>query len=167
MVSIVLLQNDPYLFCCNDLELFKRAYPIGGSRDHYETMKENGVLSFRANRDKCKGLQKQTQRWILDILQSISRNKHAIVKKHCWSDRLFPLWYLFILTVFIYASVVLEQRQYKNDSTESRCMLILKLPPFFPHHIGEWKRAAISKQTFIWTLSSRSYIILALIKYYY
>ena len=42
-------------------------------------------------------------------------------------------------------------------------MLILKLPPFFPHRIAKWKRAAISKHTFIWSLSSRSYIILALV----
>ena len=41
-------------------------------------------------------------------------------------------------------------------------MLILKLLPLFPHRLAECKRAAISKQTFIWTLSSRSYIILAL-----
>ena len=26
--------------------------------------------------------------------------------------------------------VILEQRQYKNDSTKSRCMLILKMPYF-------------------------------------
>merc|ERR1719468_1237079 len=30
---------------------------------------------------------------------------------------------------------LLEQRQYKNDSTEFRCMLVLKLPPFFPHRV--------------------------------
>ena len=58
---------------------------------------------------------------------------------------------------------LLEQRLYKNDSTESRCMLILKSPPFFPHRIAEWKSAAISKQTFIWTPSSLSYIILSLV----
>ena len=58
---------------------------------------------------------------------------------------------------------LLEQRQYKNDSTELRCMLILKLPPFFPHRIAEWKSAANSKQTVIWSPSIRSYIILALV----
>ena len=57
---------------------------------------------------------------------------------------------------------LLEQGQYKNDSTEFKCMLILKLPPLSPHRIAEWKRAAISKQTFFWSPSSRSYIILAL-----
>ena len=41
-------------------------------------------------------------------------------------------------------------------------MLILKLPPFFPHRIAEWKSAENSKQTFIWSPSIRSYIILAL-----
>ena len=32
---------------------------------------------------------------------------------------------------------VLEQRQYKNNSMEFRCMLILNLPPCFPHRIAE------------------------------
>ena len=41
-------------------------------------------------------------------------------------------------------------------------MLILKLPPFFPHRIADWKSAANSKQTFIWSPSIRSYIILDL-----
>ena len=58
---------------------------------------------------------------------------------------------------------VLEQRQYKNDSAEFRCMLILNLPPCFPHRIAEWKSAPNSKQTFIWSPSIRSYIILALV----
>ena len=31
----------------------------------------------------------------------------------------------------------LEQRQYKNNSTEFRCMLILNLPPCFAHRIAE------------------------------
>ena len=57
---------------------------------------------------------------------------------------------------------LLEQRQYKNDSTEFRCMLILNLPPCFPHRIAEWKSAPNSKQAFIWSPSIRSYIILAL-----
>ena len=56
----------------------------------------------------------------------------------------------------------LEQRQYKNYSTEFRCVLILNLPPCFPHRIAEWKSAPNSKQTFIWSPSIRSYIILAL-----
>ena len=37
----------------------------------------------------------------------------------------------------IKANILLEQRQYKNDSTEFRCMLILNLPPCFPHRIAE------------------------------
>ena len=45
----------------------------------------------------------------------------------------------------------LELRQYKNDSMKSICMLVLKLPLFFPHRIGEWKRVAISKQTYLLT----------------
>ena len=42
-------------------------------------------------------------------------------------------------------------------------MFILKLPPFFTWLNGEGKRAAISKLTFIWTSSSRSYIVFALV----
>ena len=42
-------------------------------------------------------------------------------------------------------------------------MLILNLPPCFTHRIAEWKSAPNSKQTFIWSPSIRSYIILALI----
>ena len=42
-------------------------------------------------------------------------------------------------------------------------MLILKLPPKFPRRIAESKGAAISKQTFTRTPSSRSEIILALV----
>ena len=45
-------------------------------------------------------------------------------------------------------------------------MLILNLPPCFPHRIAEWKSAPNSKQTFIWSPSIRSYIILAL-KFYF
>ena len=63
---------------------------------------------------------------------------------------------------FIRLEYKLEQRQYKNDSTEFRCMLILKLPLFSPHHLAERKSAPISKQTFISTPSRRSYITLAL-----
>ena len=66
----------------------------------------------------------------------------------------------------MYPVDVLEQRQYKNDSKESRWMLILKLPPFSAHRLAQWKRAAISQQTFIRTPSSRSYIILALGSHY-
>ena len=38
----------------------------------------------------------------------------------------------------------------------------LKLPHFFTRQYGEGKRAAISKSTYIWTPSSRSYIVFAL-----
>ena len=43
-----------------------------------------------------------------------------------------------------------------------KCMLVLKLPCFFPHRIGGWKSAAISKQSYLLTPSSRSYVVLAL-----
>ena len=42
-------------------------------------------------------------------------------------------------------------------------MFVLKLPLFFPRLYGEGKRAAISKLTYIWTPSSGSYIIFALV----
>ena len=41
-------------------------------------------------------------------------------------------------------------------------MFVLKLVRFFTRLYGEGKRAAISKSTYIWTLSSRSYIVFAL-----
>ena len=59
--------------------------------------------------------------------------------------------------------ILLEQRWYKNESTETRWMFVLNLPPCFPHRIAEWNSAPNSKQTFIWSPSIRSYIILALI----
>ena len=37
-----------------------------------------------------------------------------------------------------------------------------KIAAFFPHRLGEWKAAPISKQTYLVTPSSRSYIVLAL-----
>ena len=57
---------------------------------------------------------------------------------------------------------VLELRQKKNNSTESRCMPVLRLPLFFTCLYSEEKSAAVSKLTCIWTPSSRSYIVLAL-----
>ena len=41
-------------------------------------------------------------------------------------------------------------------------MFVLKLPPFFTQLYGDGKRAAISKLTYIWTQSSRSYIVFVL-----
>ena len=41
-------------------------------------------------------------------------------------------------------------------------MFVLKLPRFFTRLFGEGKKAAISKLTYIWTPSSRSYIVFAL-----
>ena len=45
--------------------------------------------------------------------------------------------------------VLLELRQYKNNFVSVKRMLDLKLSPFSPchGHVGEGKRAAISKQT--------------------
>ena len=55
----------------------------------------------------------------------------------------------------------LEQRQYKNDSTQSKIFLVLKLPRFFTSHIGNWK-ARRFQESFLTELS-RSYIVFALI----
>ena len=60
---------------------------------------------------------------------------------------------------------VLELRQSKNGFVSVIRMLVLKLPPFFPCHVGEGKRAAISKQTCFSQKGVRSYIVLALIQY--
>ena len=41
-----------------------------------------------------------------------------------------------------------------------------EIAALFHSAIGEGKRAAISKLTFIWTLSSRSYIVFALVSFH-
>ena len=79
-----------------------------------------------------------------------------------WPGSLHLTWFLAKFYNKFHQRNKLDQTKYKNDSTESRCMLILKLPPFSPHCIAEWKSTPISKQTFIWTQSSSSCIILAL-----
>ena len=56
-------------------------------------------------------------------------------------------------------STFLELRQYKNDSTQSKNFLVLKLQRFFTIHIGD---KAISKQESFLTELSHSYIVLAL-----
>ena len=42
-------------------------------------------------------------------------------------------------------------------------MFDLKLPRFFTRLYGEWNRAAISRSTYIWTPSSRTYIVFAVV----
>ena len=68
-----------------------------------------------------------------------------------------------IMLIWEGSNFSLELRWYKNNSTESRWMFVLKLPPFFTRLNGEGKMAAISKLTLIWTPSSRSYIVFALV----
>ena len=48
------------------------------------------------------------------------------------SERIFHKSKIPVTFSLIYQKIlqILEQRQYKNDSTESRCMFILKLPHF-------------------------------------
>ena len=60
--------------------------------------------------------------------------------------------------------LLLELRQYKNESMESISMFDLKLPRFFPRLRGEGKGAAISKLIYSLTASSISYTVLALPK---
>ena len=62
--------------------------------------------------------------------------------------------------------LLLELRQYKNGFVSVKCMLVLKLPPFFPCRVDEGKRAAISKQTWFSQKRVRSYIVLALMGSY-
>ena len=57
----------------------------------------------------------------------------------------------------------LELRQYKNGLASLKSMLVLKLPPFFPHQHGKEKRAAISKTACLSQKRIRSYIVLALV----
>ena len=58
----------------------------------------------------------------------------------------------------------IELREYKNDSTV-QMYVSFEIATHFPspHAV---KSAAISKQTHIWTPSSRSYIVLALVNDY-
>ena len=53
-------------------------------------------------------------------------------------------------------------RQYKNDGIAKRNLFVLKLPHFLTHCIGEWKSAAISKETNYFGQLCPSYIFLAL-----
>ena len=57
---------------------------------------------------------------------------------------------------------ILEPRQYKNDSIQSKIIPRLKLPRFFTHLYGQGKRAAISKLELFLTEWSRSYFVFAL-----
>ena len=57
----------------------------------------------------------------------------------------------------------LELRQFKNEFVSSvKRMLVLKLPPFFPHLHGKGESAAISKLACVSQKRIRSYIVLAL-----
>ena len=51
---------------------------------------------------------------------------------------------------------LLKQRQNKNDLGWSKTKSILKLARFFPHRLGEWKRAAILKLIMLSTKRCRS-----------
>ena len=70
----------------------------------------------------------------------------------------FTRWCLKAPSSFFY----LELRQYKNGFVSVKSLMVLKLPRFFPCRVGEWKKAAISKQTCVSQKWVRSYIVLAL-----
>ena len=59
----------------------------------------------------------------------------------------------------------LELRQFKNGFVSVKCMLVLKLTPFFPCRVGEGKRAAISKLACVSQKRILSCIVLALVRY--
>ena len=59
--------------------------------------------------------------------------------------------------------VLLELRQYKKDSIQSKKLPSLNLPRFFSHLHGEKKSAAISKLACFSQKRDRSYIVLALV----
>ena len=48
----------------------------------------------------------------------------------------------------------LEPRQYMNGFASVKNILVLKLPRFFPCHVGEGKSAAVPKQTCFFTEAS-------------
>ena len=56
---------------------------------------------------------------------------------------------------------LLEQRQYKKDSSQTKIILVLKLPRFFSHHVGDEKARQFQNWIFF-TDWGRSYIVLAL-----
>ena len=60
-------------------------------------------------------------------------------------------------------SLFLEQRQYKNNSIQSKKIPVLILPRFFPRRVGDEKERQFQNWTFF-TEWSRSYIFLALLR---
>ena len=56
----------------------------------------------------------------------------------------------------------LEQRQYKNDSIQSKKIPILNLPRFFPHRVDDEKQRQLQSRILFSTEWSCSYIVLAL-----
>ena len=58
---------------------------------------------------------------------------------------------------------MLKHNQYKNDATQLKNFLGLKLPPFFPSPCRCRKKAAISKSRIFSTESRRSYIYCTLV----
>ena len=60
----------------------------------------------------------------------------------------------------LFVCLLLEPIEYQNNSTESRCMFVLKLPRFFTRPYGEGKSTVIS--IFAYICTSSFYIVLAL-----
>ena len=58
---------------------------------------------------------------------------------------------------------MLELKQYNNELASVKTILVLKLPPFFPHLLGKRKRAAISKLACVSQKQIRSYNVFALV----
>ena len=52
----------------------------------------------------------------------------------------------------------LKHNQYKKDANQLKNFLVLKLPSFFLHRVGDGKKAAISKSRDFSTELRRSYI---------
>ena len=83
---------------------------------------------------------------------------------------------LFNPLIFWLTWMLLELRQYKNDSMESTSVFVLKLPRFFTHIYGEKKKRSDIKTNIpvgrCWVLTypmesfSRSYIVLALVLFW-
>ena len=64
----------------------------------------------------------------------------------------------FVYHRFARFTVHLEHSQYKNDATQLKNFLGLKLPSFFLRRVGDGKKAAISKSRSFSTEFRRSYI---------
>ena len=79
------------------------------------------------------------------------------------SDSCFDTIKAIVISDTLSSFIMVELRQYKNDSIWSKDKLALNLPRFLTRVYGQWKRASISKLISLWTWWCRSYFVFALV----